>query len=266
MPGLRLLTTSAARCADMAGAITGYLDAVMPTDGMVLFRGLFGMGLTGTSWNPDSWSGFKNERQKVYQTFKSAANNVVVLSGDVHDSWAYTLHDSGEPVGINIVAGGVTANGWGPYVGPAFSPGLGAAAYNLFEESCRITDPSLKYAGLKDKGFWVIKANATHHVAEAIQINTDDMAEQPTNDYLATQPIMEGSLAPFYCDASMVSTAGEVGSLYNQLETGSGCEIHIDASARRRLYAPRAPPKNIKQGCDCWLQEKLGAKCDCRRK
>ena len=62
------------------------------------------------------------------------------------------------------------------------------------------------------------------------------------------------------------TTAGEVGSLSNQLETGSGCEIQFDTSERRRLSAPEAPPKNVKQGCDCWLQEKLGAKCDCRRK
>ena len=91
----------------------------------------------------------RGRARKVYETFKTAANNVVVLSGDVRDSWAYTLHDSGEAVGVNIVAGGVTANGWGPYVGPTFGPGFGAGAYNLFEESCRIEDPYLKYAGLK---------------------------------------------------------------------------------------------------------------------
>ena len=84
----------------------------------------------------------------------------------------------------------------------------------------------------------MIKANATHHVAESILVNTDEYAEQPTNGYLATQPIVEGSLAPFYCDASMVSTAGEVGG-------AQGAIIRLGArgaqpAAARHAYSTRS--------------------------
>jgi len=60
-----------------------------------------------------------------YDLFKDHTNNAIVLSGDVHDSWAYTMKNTaGANVAVNIVAGGVTANGWGG-VGGAVAAGLG---------------------------------------------------------------------------------------------------------------------------------------------
>jgi hypothetical protein len=222
---------------------------------------VYALALVGQGLNPDSWTGFKTERAKVYDIFEQHTNNAVVLSGDVHDFWALQLHKDGEeePIGINIVAGGVTANGWGPAVGAAFGP-LGENAYNYFEEATKQADPFLQYAGIKDKGFWVIKANATHHVSEAIMINTDQFNPTPTNDALSLTRIAEGALAPYYCDASLVSTAGQKGSLVAQ----SSCEIEIMApSNRRRATAAPTKPHANAAVCDCLFEEKIGAQCNC---
>ena len=107
----------------------------------------------------------------------------------------------------------------------------------------------------------VVKANATHHLSESILINTDDMAASPTNDELSLQPIVEGQLAPFYCDASLVTTAGQVGSMYKQ----RGCEIKFDTRRRRRASAPTKPPPagKAKKICDCSFAHKLGSPCEC---
>ena len=213
-------------------------------------------------WNPDSWTGFKHERAMLYDLLDQHTNNAVVLSGDVHDFWAHQMYRDGSetsPVGINLVAGGVTANGWGSFVGNALS-GLGDQRYNYFEEACMLTDPGLKYAGVKDKGFWVIKANATHHVAEAIMINTDDLSPTPTNSALSLSPITDGVLAPYYCDVSLVTTAGQRGSLVKQ----SSCEIEILApSSRRRTASTPAKAHPKATVCDCLLEEKIGTACKC---
>eukprot|EP00962_Isochrysis_galbana_P058052 scaffold30738_cov105-Isochrysis_galbana.AAC.7 len=283
---------------DQAGVIGPYLDALYPSSGGQTLRGRTHASaatrplqagssaacaahsdfLRGSAvrWpaaplltpclpglNPDSWTGFKHERAMLYDILKQHTNNAVVLSGDVHDFWALQLHKDGEtePIGINIVAGGVTANGWGTSVGAAFGP-FGQNAYNYFEEATKLADPYLKYAGIKDKGFWVIKANATHHVSEAIMINTDEFNPNPTNDALALTPIVEGVLAPYYCDVSLVSTAGQKGSLVEQ----AACEIEfmVPSSRRRASSAPtqaqihpRASP------CDCLFEDKLGMQCNC---
>jgi len=246
---------------DQAGVLGPYLDALLPTAGAALFRALHAIGLVGQGWNPDSWTGFKHERAKLYDIFVQHTNNAVVLAGDVHDHFAYQMHKDGqtEPIGINIVAGGVTANGWGGYAGSAFG-GLGANAYNYFEESWVQADPYLKYVGVKDKGFWVIKANATHHVSEAIMINTDDLNPTPTNGALSRTPIVEGVLAPYYCDGSLVTTAGQKGSLVKQ----TACEIEFMApSSRRRASSAPKQPHARAAVCDCLFEEKIGAQCHC---
>jgi hypothetical protein len=220
-----------------------------------------GLGFYAQSWNADGWSGFKNERAKVYDIIDEHTNNAVVLSGDVHDHWAIQLHKEGEDetIGINIVAGGVTADGWGAAVGGALA-GFGDNRYNYFEQAWKNADPFLKYAGLKDKGFWVIKANATHHVSEAICINTDDLNPTPTNGAISLTPIVEGELAPYYCDASLLSTAGERGSLVVQ----DACEIEFMApSSRRRAAAAPTQPHANAAVCDCLFEDKIGAQCNC---
>lgn len=272
-----------------AATIKSVMDAVYPSAGGTYFRLMYALGVMGIGWNPDSWQvprcreryvlvpctlytaqpmhigrhsqGYRTEREKLYAIFKENTNNAVVLSGDVHDFFAYSMQDkSGAKVGVNIVAGGVTSSGWGGVAGGLVA-GFGTKAYNMFEAGWEKNDPLLKYAGAKDKGFWVMKVNSTHHIAESIMINDNDEAALATSSGWAKTPYA-ATLAAHYCDVKLTTVAGQQGSLTKT----KNCEIKIGGANYRRRAGERVPvaPPSTKASCDCLFAEKLGAKCDCR--
>eukprot|EP00965_Chrysotila_dentata_P248663 6208464-Pleurochrysis_carterae.AAC.2 len=64
------------------------------------------------SYNDDS-NGAAFERREMMRKFKEVGNNVITLSGDVHDSRAEILFEDGmvegTPQAVHFTAGGVTA-------------------------------------------------------------------------------------------------------------------------------------------------------------
>jgi len=56
------------------------------------------------------------------------ANNPIILSGDLHDSWVWTLYEGGQmdgkPAAVNLGCPGVSSPGWGPFLSGAFGERL----------------------------------------------------------------------------------------------------------------------------------------------
>jgi hypothetical protein len=163
--------------------------------------------IAGIPWNTDSWDGYQFERTQVChkcspdssrflplafhlshidmggaqicEIFKEHTNNAVVLSGDSHDAWAFTLTstgdgETGDEVGVNLGTPGVASPGWLAYLPPLQSMGmdggfappvdddgswapLGAAGFEANNKLWVASNPGLKYANVKDKGFIAVK-------------------------------------------------------------------------------------------------------------
>lgn len=116
---------------------------------------------------------------QICDMFKEHTNNAVVLSGDSHDAWAFTLTSSGDgetgdEVGVNLGTPGVASPGWLAYLPPLQSMGmdgsfappadddgswapLGAAGFEANNKLWTASNPGLKYANVKDKGFIAVK-------------------------------------------------------------------------------------------------------------
>lgn len=69
--------------------------------------------LAGTIFNTDQWDGYNGEREKLYKhVLDNDIENLVVLTGDIHTSWANNLeNDAGDSVGVEFVSTSVTSNG-----------------------------------------------------------------------------------------------------------------------------------------------------------
>ena len=95
----------------------------------------------------DSWDGYPAERQRFYDTVLTKnISDVVVLTGDIHTSWANNLESGGNPVGVEFVVTSVTTMN---------SPiGLPIALI-------QITNPHIKYANLNDHGFYLLNVTKT---------------------------------------------------------------------------------------------------------
>ncbi|WP_320819011.1 alkaline phosphatase D family protein [Thalassolituus sp.] len=76
------------------------------------------LGTNDRPFNYDQWDGYPAARQRLFDSVRSAnVENWVVLTGDIHSSWAMTLHDDPfadlptPALGVELVTPGVTSPG-----------------------------------------------------------------------------------------------------------------------------------------------------------
>ncbi len=108
--------------------------------------------LANSPLNMDQWDGYIPERNKLYEHLQNdSIDNMVVLTGDIHSSWANELRDvnfdendpCGSGVGTEYVVTSVTSPGF-PFLTGAFIEPLLLAA-----------NPHMKYIELEDHGFMI---------------------------------------------------------------------------------------------------------------
>jgi alkaline phosphatase D len=134
----------------------------------------------GTFLNPDQWDGYQPARDRVYDILKGnattpAVGNVVILTGDIHSSWAADL--SQDPNNSDVAAGGYDPDtGAGSHavelvVTSATSPGAidpqGTAAAAL-----QLANPHFKYVDLERRGYMLLDVDATRVVSEWWYVDT----------------------------------------------------------------------------------------------
>jgi alkaline phosphatase D len=122
--------------------------------------------LFGAALNGDQWDGYPAERNRVYNHIMTyGIQDVVVLTGDIHSSWAndlpgssYSSNGSGS-VGVEFVTPSVT------------SPGInipgGASAIQL-------SNSHIKFAELSSHGFVILDVNKVRTQADWFFVNTID--------------------------------------------------------------------------------------------
>jgi alkaline phosphatase D len=65
----------------------------------------------GLPFNYDNWGGYPAARARFLAGAQAAGANLVVISGDSHNAWAYDLAQEGKPVGVEFAGSSVTSNG-----------------------------------------------------------------------------------------------------------------------------------------------------------
>ncbi len=134
----------------------------------------------GVFVNSDQWDGYQPARDRLYAVLKGGGvqapvNNVVILTGDIHSSWAADL--SQDPNNPNTVTGGYNAaTGEGSraveFVGTSItSPGLndpgGSTAAFL-----RSVNPHFKFIDLNQRGYLLLDVTPQRLVGEFWFIDT----------------------------------------------------------------------------------------------
>ena len=135
------------------------------------------VNLLGSPVNTDSWDGYPAERQRLFNHLSSQnIDNTVVVTGDIHTSWALNLQNGNTPVGVEFVSPSVT------------SPG---APINL---SILITaqNPHIKYVELTKKGFVLVDIDTNRVQGDWYYISTIDQMD-PTNSCVKSYISNNGS-------------------------------------------------------------------------
>lgn len=68
-------------------------------------------GRDGLPFNMDAWDGYPAARDRLYRAALDADANLIVLSGDSHNAWAFDLDRKGERVGVEMAGHSVTSPG-----------------------------------------------------------------------------------------------------------------------------------------------------------
>jgi alkaline phosphatase D len=128
----------------------------------------------GSFVNPDQWDGYQPARDRVYDVLKGnastpAVDNVVLLTGDAHSSWAADL--SQDPNNADLATGGYDPNtGAGSraveFVATSVTSRMILDTGGLGESVLRQINPHFKYIDLTRHGYLLVDADATRVVGE----------------------------------------------------------------------------------------------------
>jgi alkaline phosphatase D len=99
----------------------------------------------GLPLNMDGWDGYPAARDRLLAAAQSADADLVTLSGDSHNAWAFDLAHDGRPAGIEVAGQSVTSPGF-----EAYTPGISDET-RVF--ALRASSPQLRWANTRDRGY-----------------------------------------------------------------------------------------------------------------
>jgi alkaline phosphatase D len=119
----------------------------------------------GVYWNSDGWDGYAYERARLFEEF-AKTGDVIVLTGDVHSSWANELVPDAsplnDPVGIELVAPAVSTRPFASNVYGATPP---------FEAAFTAANPWIKFCDMDANGFVVLDLEEERAVGHFFQVD-----------------------------------------------------------------------------------------------
>jgi alkaline phosphatase D len=135
----------------------------------------------GVFLNSDQWDGYQPARDRVYAVLKGGnghppVKNVVVLTGDIHTSWAADL--TPDPNNLDVAGGGynpLTGEGSHAveFVGTSVSsPGVDNDTSGAIANSLRAINPHFKYINLHRRGYMLLDVTPQRVVAEWWYVDT----------------------------------------------------------------------------------------------
>ncbi|MFM2300382.1 MAG: hypothetical protein RLZZ84_118 [Pseudomonadota bacterium] len=115
-------------------------------------------GHQGVPWNMDAWDGYPAARERLMKAALEAHANVVVLSGDSHNAWAFDLDHKGNRVGVEMGGHSVSSPG-------AESSIRWQAPADLARETVA-ANPQLKWCDTAQRGYMAVELTPTAATCE----------------------------------------------------------------------------------------------------
>lgn len=112
----------------------------------------------GLPLNMDSWDGYPAARDRLLAAVQRADADLVTLSGDSHNAWAFDLAHDGRPVGIEVGGHSVTSPGF-----EAYTPGI---SDDVRTAALRASSPQLRWANTADRGYATVRLDRDRVTAD----------------------------------------------------------------------------------------------------
>lgn len=103
----------------------------------------------GLPANMDAWDGYPAARARLLGAARDANANLVTLTGDTHNAWAFELVHEREPAGIELAGQSVTS--------PGFEGSLGRVPPAELAASLVAHNPTLRWAETSRRGYMAVE-------------------------------------------------------------------------------------------------------------
>ncbi|MEP7007668.1 MAG: alkaline phosphatase D family protein [Sphingomonas bacterium] len=117
----------------------------------------------GLPFNYDNWGGYPAARARFLRSAQGLGANLIVLSGDSHNAWAYDLGQDGKPAGVEFAGHSVTSPGYEAAV--KSDPKIVAAALVG-------ANPELKWCDTSRRGYMAMTLTPTRVSNEWVMVDT----------------------------------------------------------------------------------------------
>lgn len=119
----------------------------------------------GIPVNMDQWDGYPAERSQILNhVFSNGIQNFVVLTGDIHTSWAMEVPIGASRVGVEFVTPSVT------------SPGMDLGS-GVGESVIMAANSHIKWCNLNRQGYIIVDVNQNRVQSDWYFVNTIDQAD-----------------------------------------------------------------------------------------
>lgn len=147
----------------------------LPPEGAAYLKAIDAATKAGLPPDLDDWSGFPAARTRLLEAAQVADADLVVLSGDSHNAWAFDLGEGGKPAGVEFGGHSVTSPGLEGYlsVPPAMTAQLIKSA-----------SPQLKWLDTSNRGYMAIEVTPERVTGEWVfleSVATRTLATKPSH-------------------------------------------------------------------------------------
>jgi alkaline phosphatase D len=96
----------------MPEAAATWLNAASPARAKAYVLAGIAAARVGLPFNYDNWGGYPAARARFLRSAQGMGANLLVISGDSHNAWAYDLAQDGKPAGVEFAGHSVTSPGY----------------------------------------------------------------------------------------------------------------------------------------------------------
>jgi alkaline phosphatase D len=114
---------------------------------------------TGTPFSMDKWDGYPAARRRLYDAARRANANLVTLTGDSHNAWAFDLGDAAGPVGVEFAGQSVSSFG--------YERRFNGDPLKIAADFCA-ANPDLKFMDASQRGYFTLDITRDRIEAEYV--------------------------------------------------------------------------------------------------
>ena len=142
----------------------GWITPAMTEEVRRVAQGALAAARAGLPLNLDAWDGYPAARDRLLDAAIETGANLIALSGDSHNAWAFDLWHRGKQAGVDMAVHSVTSPGFEAYL-PHVPPADVAGAFVQH-------NPALKWADTSRRGYMSLELTPQRATGEWLMLDT----------------------------------------------------------------------------------------------